>query len=64
MIVDYETYKMQNFTCIKCGWEGKGEQLSNGDFSEMHSIGNLDCPKCFHLIAFWQAPLTNNESDN
>ncbi|WP_242082427.1 hypothetical protein [Aestuariivivens sediminis] len=54
MQVDYDTYKTENFSCIKCGWEGKGMELNHGDFSEMHVIGDLDCPECGHLIAFWQ----------
>ncbi len=37
--------------------EGKGIELVHGDFSELHSIGNLDCPHCSHLVAYWQAPL-------
>ena len=55
MQVDYDTYETQDFTCSNCGWQGKGEELSNGDFSGLHSIGDLECPKCFHLIAYWQA---------
>jgi hypothetical protein len=37
-------------------WQGKGDQLSHGDFHEMSMIGDLDCPECSELIAFWQAP--------
>ncbi|MBN1926927.1 MAG: hypothetical protein JW798_13935 [Prolixibacteraceae bacterium] len=60
MQVNYDTYKSMDFTCPECGWHGKGEELLNGEFSEVHLIGDLECPKCFHLIAHWQAPLTNN----
>ncbi|MBK5193666.1 MAG: hypothetical protein JJE07_10730 [Flavobacteriaceae bacterium] len=60
MQVDYNTYKAQDFKCKDCGWQGKGEQLDNGDFSALHSIGDLECPKCNHLIAFWQAPLKDD----
>jgi hypothetical protein len=56
MQVDYYTYKEEYFTCCKCGWQGKGDQLSHGDFHEMNMIGDLDCPECSELIAFWQAP--------
>ena len=64
MQVDYYTYKAQNFTCPECGWKGKGDELVNGDFSEVHSIADLECPKCYQLVAFWQAPLSeyNNNS--
>lgn len=48
---------MQYFSCPDCGWEGMGSELDDGDFSEYSFIGNLECPKCGHLIAFWQAPL-------
>ncbi len=57
MQVEYDTYKELDFTCNKCGWQGKGSELSDGDFSEEHCIGDLDCPKCFDHIGFWQAPL-------
>ncbi len=63
MQVDYYTYKDQNFTCSECGWQGKGEQLSHGDFHEGSMIGDLECPKCGHLIAFWQAPLLDKEKE-
>ena len=57
MRVDYDSYKEQTFTCPKCNWKGKGSELAHGDFSEFHFIGNLECPKCYHEIAFWQSPL-------
>lgn len=59
MQVNYDTYKSMEFTCSKCGWQGKGKELGHGDFSESSFIGNLECPKCFELIAFWQAPLSD-----
>lgn len=58
MQVDYNTYQMQYFSCSNCGWKGMGSELDDGDFSEYSFIGNLECPKCGHLIAFWQAPLS------
>jgi hypothetical protein len=60
MQVDYYTYKHQTFDCPECGWQGKGSELSNGDFSEVHFVCNLECPNCEHVIAFWQAPLIND----
>jgi ribosomal protein S27AE len=64
MQVDYDKYKEQNFTCSKCGWQGKGSELSHGDFSEMGFIGDLECPKCFNLVAFWQSPLIDKKKNN
>ncbi len=64
MQVDYKTYKEEDFTCPKCGWHGKGEKLSHGDFSEYNLIGDLNCPKCGELIAFWQAPLIDKSSQH
>ena len=58
MEVNYDTYKSIDFTCSKCGWQGKGEALTDGDFSEDCFIGDLDCPECHELLAFWQAPLS------
>ena len=59
MQVDYDKYETQDFTCSECAWQGKGKELVNGDFSEVHLICNLECPKCDHLVAFWQAPLSD-----
>ncbi len=64
MQVDYDTYKEKDFTCKHCGWKGKGRELSHGDFSEVHFIGDLDCPKCYEMIAFWQAPLIDPNKPN
>lgn len=61
MKVDYNTYKEQDTTCTKCGWKGKGAELSDGDFSEASWIGDLNCPKCFELVAFWQASLKDDK---
>jgi len=63
MLVDYDNYKDQDFTCKHCGWQGKGNKLGHGDFSELHFIGNLDCPKCFELVAFWQATLITPQNE-
>lgn len=61
MQVDYDTYKTEDFTCPECGWQGKGDELIDGNFSEVHFIADLECPKCYHLIAFWQAPLVEEK---
>jgi len=61
MQVDYNNYKEKAFTCSKCGWKGKGTELSNGDFNEVYCIGDLECPECDYLIAFWQAPLSESK---
>lgn len=63
MEVDYSTYKTQQFTCNKCGWQAMGAEFSHSDFSEYSFIGNLDCPKCYELVAFWQAPLIDKKGD-
>ena len=57
MQVNYFTFKKEDFVCPKCGWKGKGSELSDGDFSEEHAICDLECPSCFEHIGFWQAPL-------
>ena len=59
MQVSYKKYKNRKFTCKNCGWSGNGSELVDGAFHESSYIGDLECPKCFHLIAFWQAPLNN-----
>lgn len=61
MQVDYNTYKDQDFKCSECGWQGKGAELQNGDFSSLHCIGDLECPKCSHLVAHWQGSLIDKK---
>lgn len=61
MKVDYDTYGNQNFICPKCGLKGKGNELSHGDFSEVNFNGDLNCPKCYELVAFWQAHLSDTQ---
>ena len=50
------TYKNETYTCKKCNWSGMGNELAFGDFSEAHSIVDMDCPKCFEHIGSWLAP--------
>ena len=57
MQVHYFTYRKQKFTCTQCGWMGKGSELSDGEFSDVFFIMDLECPKCSHHIGFWQAPM-------
>lgn len=64
MQVDYYDYKLMDFTCKKCGWQGKGEALSKRDFSEASLINHLDCPKCFEPSAFCHAPLIEDRKTN
>ena len=63
MKVDYNTYTEQQFTCKRCGWSGSGAALGHGDFHEHSMIGDLECPKCFELVAYWQAPLINKNNE-
>ena len=56
MQLNYFTYKKEDFTCPHCGWKGKGHELRQVDFNEVHLIGDLDCPRCYEHIGFWQAP--------
>jgi hypothetical protein len=57
MQFNYFTYKKESVKCLYCGWTGKGSELRNGDFSEEHFIGDLNCPSCGEMVGFWQAPL-------
>ena len=64
MQVNYNSYKALEFECPTCKWKGKGSALSLGDFSEAHCIGDLECPNCGKMLAFWQAPLINDVDDD
>ena len=61
MQLDYYTYKTEDFTCPKCGWQGKGAELEIASFSEVHSICHLECPKCDYCFGHWQAPLMDEK---
>ena len=61
MQVEYAMYKEMDFTCKQCKWTGKGSELVNAGFSDEHLICDLECPKCYGLVAFWQAPLIDNK---
>ena len=60
MQVEYDKYKEMDFSC-HCGWQGKGAELSHGDFSEVHLIGDLECPECHSLVAFWSSPVKESK---
>ena len=61
MKLDYRTYKTEDFTCPKCGWQGKGEKLEIDAFSEVHFICDLDCPKCAHHFGHFQVPILDEK---
>ena len=46
-----QTYESKDFTCPKCGWEGKGRDLAHGAFNEEHALVDLECPNCWQVIA-------------
>ncbi|GEM_PF-1994851 len=50
-------YREFDFICKHCGWQGKGSELSLGEFSEIHCIQDFDCPSCYEHIGYAQAPL-------
>ena len=55
----YELKKM-DLTCPKCGWKGKGEELSVSEVFEESAIIEYVCPTCSEDIAFTAGP-TNEE---
>lgn len=57
MTLNYFTFKRDDITCPKCGWKGKGAELSYGDYDAFNSICDMDCPACHEHVGFWQAPL-------
>jgi transcription initiation factor IIE alpha subunit len=46
MEFNYYTYKSGNFTCPKCNWSGKGSEAFLSDLSEIHTLRDIECPKC------------------
>ncbi|CAN5802573.1 hypothetical protein BH11BAC4_BH11BAC4_08830 [soil metagenome] len=57
MLLNYCTFKKEDFTCSHCGWKGTGLELAYGDFSEEHFIADMNCPSCNEIIGSWQSPL-------
>ena len=59
MNIDLNNYLNKVFECPECHWKGKGSELENGDFSEMHFIIDFECPKCFNHIGSGQAEIVD-----
>ena len=59
MKIDLNNYLEKDFECPECHWKGKGSDLENGDFSELHFIFDFECPKCFNHIGSGQAEIVD-----
>lgn len=59
MRIDLNNYLEKDFECPDCHWKGKGKELENGESSELHSIYDFDCPKCFNHIGSGQAEIVD-----
>jgi transcription initiation factor IIE alpha subunit len=46
MKFNYHTYKSERFTCPKCNWSGLGSEAFLSDLSEIHTLRDVECPKC------------------
>lgn len=46
MELTFYTYKSHQFTCSKCTWTGLGSAAFLGDLSELHTLRDIECPKC------------------
>ncbi len=57
MLFDFFTYKNETIDCKKCKWNGMGNELIYGEFSETGSIVDLDCPSCHETLGYIQFPL-------
>ncbi len=44
----YYTYQKEIFKCIKCGWSGFGEEVTQGGLFE--DGFEVNCPQCHHLF--------------
>jgi hypothetical protein len=53
------TYKTDAFKCKECNWTGIGSELNYWDFSKVHSIVDMYCPKCYAYIVSWLTPCLN-----
>lgn len=64
MQINLETYKLQDFKCPKCNWQGKGSKLDIENISEEHWIIDFECPKCSEHIGSGQSRLLTSEESN
>ena len=46
MKLSYYTYKSETLTCIKCNWSGLGSETFLSEFSEIHTLRDVECPEC------------------
>jgi hypothetical protein len=46
MKFNYYNYKFETFTCPKCNWMGLGSEAFLSDLSEIHTLRDVECPKC------------------
>jgi transcription initiation factor IIE alpha subunit len=46
MKFNYDTYKFETFNCPKCNWRGLGSEAFLSDLSEIHTLRDVECPKC------------------
>jgi transcription initiation factor IIE alpha subunit len=46
MKFNYDTYKSETFKCSKCNWIGLGSEAFLSDLSEIHTLRDVECPKC------------------
>ncbi|MFM1930678.1 MAG: hypothetical protein RL387_2006 [Bacteroidota bacterium] len=64
MKYNYYHYKSETFSCPKCNWTGKGSETFLSDLSEIHTLRDIECPKCEHtLYTFDLAKVTEEQKE-
>lgn len=60
--LNYYTYKEESFSCNRCGWNGKGANLEQGEMFD--ALFELDCPACHEKLTFISYPTTTEARAN
>lgn len=46
MKFNYYNFRSESFNCPKCNWIGLGNETFLSELSEIHTLRNIECPKC------------------
>jgi hypothetical protein len=64
MTFNYYTYKNDNFSCPKCNWNGLGLETFLSDFSEIHTLRDIECPRCESTLYTFDLAKVESPSQN
>lgn len=63
MGIKYDNYKNFHFICTNCHWEGLGSEAFLSDLSELHTLRDVECPKCSNTLITFDLSKDDQEID-